>query len=93
MENLYLRLEQLLEDFVAGFLGKILKTGVSESERLLPNELNAQYIDYLNRFQTIQTSIERFAPSSKEEALLRSRALAVLKSSSENIINTFSFEG
>ncbi len=93
MENLYSRLEQLMEDFVEGFLGNVLKTGPSKTERHLPHDLNARYIDYLKRFQTIQESIECFAPMSREEALLRSRALTVLKSSSENIINTFTLEG
>lgn len=91
MENLYIKLEQLLGDFVADFLDSILNTGTFETERHLPNELHAQYIDYLKQLDHLQSSIERMSPSSKEDALLRSRALTVLKSSSENIIKTFAF--
>ena len=93
MKNLYLKLEQLLEDFVAGFLSELLNSGTIEAQTELSGEMQERYFGYLKHFHDLQNDIEHSAPVNKEEALLRSRALTVLKSSSQNIFNTFTLEG
>ncbi len=89
MENLFLRLEQLLGDFVAGFLNRLLESEEFHRLRTLPREFNGEYLEYLRQFQSMQTKLEQFAAETEEDALQRNRALALLKSSSKSIISTF----
>ena len=89
MENLFLRLEQLLGDFVASFLNKLLESEAFQKERKLPQEFSGEYLDYLRQFQSLQSKLEQYTAVTEEDALQRNRALVLLKSSSESIINTF----
>ncbi len=89
MENLFLKLEQLLEDFVVGFLNKIVESEEYQAHHALPQSLECQYRDYLERFSMLGSCIEGHEVTTKEEALQRNRALALLKNSSESIVSTF----
>ncbi len=92
MENLYSKLELLLGDFVSGFLNSILETEEYQTRHILPARFSGQYRDYLQQMQRLRVGIESYQAKSREEAHQRSRALAILKSSSEAIISTFHFE-
>ena len=92
MENLSLKLEQLLEDFVVGFLNKLVESEEYQTHLLLPASFESQYRDYLERLATLKSRIENYQATNKEEALQQNRALALLQSSSESIISTFHLE-
>jgi hypothetical protein len=92
MENLFSRLEQLLGDFVSGFLNRILETEEYQTRQTLPVRFSEQYRDYLKQLQHLQYGIESYQATTREETHQRNRALAILKSSSEAIISTFHFE-
>lgn len=89
MENLYLKLELLLGDFVAGFLNKLIASDDFQPHQPLPKELKGEYLDYLKQFRDLQLNIEEFPAKTGIEANQRSRALALLKSSSASIYSTF----
>jgi hypothetical protein len=89
MENLSLKLEQLLEDFVVDFLNKVAESHDYQEQLLLPQSFENQYRDYLERFSLLKSRIENYEATTKEEALQRNRALTLLKTSSQSIISTF----
>ncbi len=89
MENLSLKLEQLLEDFVVDFLNKIAESNEIQEQLYLPQSLENRYRDYLERFSMLKSRIENYEVTTKEEALQRNRALTLLKTSSQSIISTF----
>lgn len=89
MENLFSRLELLLGDFVANFLNRLLESKEFQPHQDLPGEFEGQLRLYIEKIQGLQLEIERFSPASKEDAYQKSRALALLKSSSDSIFGTF----
>jgi hypothetical protein len=89
MENLSLKLEQLLGDFVADFLNKMVAAEEYQVNHRLPESFRIRYGHYLEQFRVLKTQIENYTATSQEETRQRNRALILLKSSSESIISTF----
>lgn len=89
MENLSLKLERLLGDFVADFLNKMVAAEAYQMNHSLPASFRSRYDFYLEQFSVLKRELENYPAASKAEALQRNRALSLLKSSSESIISTF----
>ncbi len=92
MENLYIQLEQLLGDFITGFLERVSDSNNLDSQSVFSCEMQSTYKNYLERFQKLKKTIENSSISSSEDALKKDRVLAILKSSSESIFKTFLYE-
>ncbi len=90
MEILNMKLEQLLAEFLSGFLEKVLNSKEYNRTGQIPDRFFPEYWKYLERFSGLQKSIEGFTSNSTEDSFEQKRALAMLKNSSGNIFETFS---
>ncbi len=89
MENLYIKLEQLLKDFSDGFLNDLLSSEDYQQNGKVSKQLETDYFDYINHFTTIQKDIENFSPNNQVESREQKRILYLLRKSSGVIFNTF----